>query len=129
MRNEYLYNNMFIETNHQRNLTRGTFDKNKVLNTQPRYTDDRFKEAQTVFGKKGKGLDYVYSDRLWQWDYDKSEEATKIANANDLKSRTCLWYECYLSAYLDKEIEIKHILSGVNVSNGYPYYVLGYKNK
>ncbi len=62
-----------------------TMDKRKALHTRPHYTDRRFKKEQTVFGKPAKtryghkGLEYVYSDRLVQWDGDKSDKAWDIA--------------------------------------------------
>jgi hypothetical protein len=105
-----------------------TFDKNKALETHPHYTDDRFKKEQTVFGKEEDGIGYDYSDRLREWDYSKAEASVKAANESGATPRTCKWYEAYLSAYFGKPIEIKHIIAGVNRSNGYPYCVFGYKD-
>lgn len=105
-----------------------TFDKDKVLETNPSYADQRFKKDQTVFGKKSKGLSYDYSDRLWEWDYAKAEASAKVATESGAKLRTCRWYEAYLSAYFGRPIEIGHIMAGVNVSNGYSYCIFGYKN-
>lgn len=105
-----------------------TFDKNKPLQTTPHYTDSRFKEEQTIFGEKCEGIGYDYSDRLWQWDYNKAKQASIQANASEATPKSCRWYEAYLSAYFDKPIEIKHIVAGVNRSNGYPYCVFGYKD-
>lgn len=104
-----------------------TFDKNKPLHTSPHYSDNRFNEPQTVFGKEEKGIGYDYSDRLWQWDYEKSEQAVETAEKSGFPRHSCNWYEAYLSAYFGKKVEIKHILAGVNVSNGYPYAVFGYR--
>jgi hypothetical protein len=103
-----------------------TFDKNKPLETMPHYTDTRFNKEQTVFGKAEKGLGYDYSDRIWQWDYSKAEEACKIADESGCTQKSCSWYEAYLSHFFGKKITIKHIIAGVNVSNGYPYCVFGY---
>lgn len=74
------------------------------------------------------GIEYNYSDRLLQWDYNKHSEAHKIAKEKT-SDKTALYYEYYLSAYFGKPIEILHILAGVNVSNGYSYLVFGYKEK
>ncbi len=104
-----------------------TFDKDKPLETMPHYTDNRFRKEQTVFGKECEGIGYDYSDRLWQWDYKKAEEAVEKANKSGAISKSCRWYEAYLSAYFGKPIEIKHIIAGVNRSNGYPYCIFGYK--
>lgn len=105
-----------------------TNDPDVPLETMPHYSDDRFRREQTVYGRAEKGLVYNYSDRIWQWDYKKAEEATEIANKSKFKLRSARWYEVYLSAFFGKPIQIKHILAGVNVSNGYPYCVFGYKD-
>lgn len=116
-------------------LSMTTLNKNARLNTSPHYTDERFDKEQTVYGQLAesphghKHLEYVYSDRLWQWDYGKAKLSLEVANESEENPTSCKWYEVYLSAYLDKEIEIDHILAGVNRSSGYPYCVLGYKDK
>jgi hypothetical protein len=105
-----------------------TFDPNTPLNTTPHYTDDRFNKPQTVYGQEDKNIiDYVYSDRIWQWDYKKAEQATEIANNSGAVLKSARWYEVYLSAFFDRRVEVLHIMAGVNVSNGYPYAVFGYK--
>jgi hypothetical protein len=98
-----------------------TFNKDEILNTSPHYTDKRFDRPQTVFGQKCEGLKYDYSDRLWQWDQDKSEAAGQTANASGAIPKSCRWYEEYLSAYFSRPIEIKHILVVLNHSNRCPY--------
>jgi hypothetical protein len=110
-----------------------TNDKRKVLETQPHYTDDRFSREQTVFGRKPKGsyghehLHYDYSDRLWQWNYEKAKEASAAAQASGHPIRSCLYYEVYLSTYFGKQVEIEHIVAGVDQSTGYPYCAFGYR--
>jgi hypothetical protein len=105
-------------------------DKKTPFNDCPHYSDPRFKKAQTVFGQETPDIrDYVYSDRLYQWDYSKATEATKVAKSSGQPLHTCAWYEVYLTEYFGKPIEILHILAGVNCSNGYPYLVFGYKDK
>ena len=111
-----------------------THNKDIALQTSPHYTDRRFREPQTIFGQASKSqcghkhLSYDYSDRLWQWDYSKAEEATQMANDSGAVSKSCHWYEVYLSAYFGKAVVVEHILAGVNLSNGYPYAVFGYKD-
>jgi len=116
-----------------------TPDKDVPLNTDPHYSDDRFNnkvewKAQTVFGPPSDdrghpGLNYVYSDRLQQWDYAKSERARQAAMSSNAPKRSALFYEAYLSAYYGKPVELVHMMAGVNCSNGYPYWVAGYRDK
>lgn len=108
-----------------------TFNKNSIIHDNPHYSDPDFQnKEQTIFGKKEKGLHYVYSDRLYQWDYEKHEFATKIADKKGKeKFHTCTYYEIYLSEYYGKPIEIKHIIAGVNRATGYSYLVFGYIEK
>lgn len=103
--------------------------KNVPLNTRPHYTDTRFQMARTVFGSECADIGYEYSDRLWHRDYDKAQIASEVAGKSGKVPRSCAWYEVYLSAYFDKPVEIKHIMAGVNVSDGYPYCVFGFKEK
>ena len=111
-----------------------TFDKAKPLKTSPHYSDKRFEQEQTVFGKPSrsryghKHLSYDYSDRLWQWDYDKAEQSAKCANEGGATLNSCRWYEAYLSAYFGRAITIEQIVAGVNRSNGFPYCVFGYRD-
>ena len=114
-----------------------TYDKDMPLHDDPHYTDKRFDKEQTIFGKPieegsfgHQGLDYVYSDRIWQWDYNKAKRASQHANDTTGKTghnKSCRWYEIYLSYFFDKPVVIEHIIAGVNRSNGYSYCVFGYK--
>ncbi len=97
------------------------------LETAPHYSDSRFDKEQTVFGKAVPGLIYEYSDRLWQWDYDKSKEAFAEADKSGKTKNSANYYDVYLSHYFGKKIRVEHIMAGVNVSNGYPYAVFGYR--
>lgn len=113
-------------------VIRTTHDKRAKLEVSPHYTDARFKKAQTVFGDVDDGyghkdLSYVYSDRLAQWDNKKYRAAFEKAKESDCPPQSCSYYEVMLSHYYDKEIKIKHIVSGVNFGNGYPYNVFGYE--
>lgn len=105
-----------------------TNDPDKILNTTPHYTDERFRHAQTVYGREEERLAYDYSDRLWQWDSEKAEQAAKTANASGAKLKTARWYQTYLSAYFDKAVEVRHILAGWNRVTGYSYAVFGYRD-
>lgn len=99
-----------------------------IMNYDPHYTNDYFRTARVVWGVDKKGLIWEYSDRLWEWDWDKAEAAAKKASESH-QVRTAAWVEAYLSAYFEKEVEIVCIQAGFNVSNGYPYQVFGFKEK
>lgn len=109
-----------------------TKDKEAVL-PYPHYTDARFARARTVFGDPAEsefghhGLTYVYTDRLIEWDRAKAEHAAKVAKASGFAPWSAGWYEAYLCAYEDRKVTIEHVMVGFNVSNGYPYAVLGYR--
>lgn len=102
-----------------------TFDKQAILHDYPHYSDDRFKEQQTIFGQEQKGLIYDYNDRLQQWDYELNERAWQYA-AETETPHTASFYEKYLSGYRGAKVTLYHIIAGVNYSNGYPYLVFGY---
>jgi hypothetical protein len=102
-------------------------DMDTMLETMPHYSDKRFEKEQTVFGAPEDGLGYDYSDRLVEWDYNKSKLASEVATQSGAKPRTARWYQAYLSAYCRYTVELKHIIVGVNHSNGYPYCVFGYR--
>lgn len=127
MKNDPFWERIFGEP--QKPSVPVTFNKNTPL-MMPHYTDERFKQgALTLFGREEKGLHYNYSDRLWQWDYDKAEQSGKVATASGAPHNSAAWYEAYLSAYFDTPVEVRHILGGVNASNGYAYFVFGYRYK
>lgn len=106
----------------------GTFAKDVPLsNLHPHYTNEYYKHARSVFGKETKGISYDYSDRLWEWDYEKSKAAFEVANSSQHKKDSANYFEVYLSEYFGKPVEILHILAGFNWANGYPYQVFGYK--
>lgn len=93
----------------------------------PDWKDPRFAGTeQVVFGKKENCNDWFYSDRLWQWDREKAENAWKIAKENETPM-TANFYSAYLSAYLDKKVEVGCILSATNRATGYTYHVYGIK--
>lgn len=104
------------------------WDKDLPLETTPHY----FKKEQTVFGETPNSqfahthLNYDYSDRIREWNYDKAAKSVEAANESDAIPKSCRWYEVYLSAYFNRSIKIEHIIAGVNQSTGYPYQVFGY---
>lgn len=96
------------------------------------YTDPRFIGGNTVTvygvpsGPYGHpDLHYDYSDRLWQWDYTKAQEATFVATESGATKNSPRWLTVFLSYYYGRRVELVHVVKGVNVSNGYHYNVYG----
>ena len=121
-----------------RSLT--TDDKREQLKLNPHYSDDRFNskvswKAQTVFGLEPEDrsghpeLHYVYSDRLEQWDYSKSQSAWQKALDARAPRDSAEFLEVYLATYFGKPLEVVHVMAGVNCSTGYSYWVAGYREK
>lgn len=118
---------------------KGTTRMDAVLESEPHYTDRRFREEQTVFCAEPdrlhnncrldtlivEGCHYDYSDRLCEWDREKHKEAIGVANNSGYTRRTVNWYQAYLRHYYGKPIDLIHIVAGLNHSNGWPYCVFG----
>lgn len=140
MRNNYFH---FHPTGHRPSDTSvGTDNPRASLPTSPHYSDERYSRGQThtLYCKRGEtllpgycdtehveGASYVYSDRLEQWDYEKMRRAKEEAKQSWHPVASANYYSAMLSFYKDKKVEVVHVTAGVNVSNGYPYYVLGYR--
>jgi len=72
----------------------------------------------------------VYSDRLMQWDFRKFNKCCLQVWNNEAQyfhSRQPKDIEKFLSLYFGKEIKLTVIMEGCNVSNGYPYWIFGFK--
>ncbi len=67
----------------------------------------------------------IWSDRLQQWDYDKTDKL-KLKHFGDkgdyYDSRSPKKIEAFLSEYLDKEVKIIFIMEYCNISSGYPVW-------
>lgn len=87
----------------------------------------------TIFGAPQEGLKYDYSDHLANWDRDKSARSYAAAvekyplSPPPYKKVSVELVQEYLSLYFGEPVEVMHIVSGVNMSNGYPYQVFGYR--
>ncbi len=93
----------------------------------PHYSDGYWNKAQTVWGAEEEDIHYDYSDRLYQFDYDKADKSSKEATKQLGNGFTPEWVQLYLTLYFGKPTEIRHIMAGCNLSNGYAYYVYGYR--
>ena len=117
-----------------------TSNKNGHLSTNPSWNDGRYEKPQTAFcsdpsklvkakygdGLVVNGLSYDYSDRFRQWDYKKSDKSWDEAKGENY---TAAKHESYLCNYFGKDIELVHLIVGINQSNGYSYLVYGYRDK
>lgn len=107
-----------------------TNDKTVELELDPHYSDRRFYEEQTVFGSGDGAKHYQYSGRMAEWDYAKHKQAWAESGSAGLGKATAARIEDYLRRYYDNQtIVIRHIVSGVNLGNGYPYNVFGYSKQ
>ena len=72
---------------------------------------------------------YDYSDRLVEWDRDLSNRAIKAANDSGKPKNTPAWIEEYLSYYYGRQVDLVHVLQGVDMSNGYSYCIFGIRRQ
>lgn len=108
----------------------------RIQHLRPHYTDERFKNAQTVYLAKGytlegetvKGAAYNYSDRYRQWFSDELYTAAwNAAKAIDKDLSTAAAIEAFLRhIHEDPDLKLVHIMAGFNWSNGYDYQVYGF---
>lgn len=73
---------------------------------------------------------FVYSDRMMSWDWTKFHDSMKQVwqqHGHYFDGDNPADVERFLSLYQEKPVKLTAILKGCNVSNGYPYYIFGYK--
>jgi hypothetical protein len=105
-----------------------TNDKDEQL-AYSHYSDPAFNKEAVIFGSKNEVQDWVYADRLQEWDRDKSDSAWKRAVAQCGKTRSARCIEVYLQNYFDDPtLELLCVLSGTRPFDGYPWYAYGYKS-
>jgi hypothetical protein len=116
-------------------------DTQPIANLDPHYTNSYYAKSRTVWLASGhkttpdsggyewvKGATYNYSDRIWQWDWDKADVSRKAVDES-LDRRSPAFIQAWLRLYFDKpDLELVHVMAGFNVSNGYSYQVYGYKD-
>jgi len=98
-----------------------------ILELSPHYTNPYYNQKRTVFGAPEEGLSYDYSDRLSEWNYSKWKASYVAATATGATPGTARHIQARLSYYYDKPLVLRHVVSGVNRGDGYPYNVFGYK--
>lgn len=96
----------------------------------PDYHSGVWRSPQIIYGKKEEGLTWEYSDRIWEWDYDKAKAASEQAITEGLRDRTARYMEKFLRFFYDKpDLELVCVLGGCNLASGFPYYVYGFKGQ
>ena len=95
----------------------------------PSYQQEIWKKPQVIYGHQEDGLTWEYSDRIWQWDRTKAEAASEKAKDSGASPKTARYAEAFLRAYFDNpNLKLMCVMGGCNLSNGYEYYVYGFKN-
>lgn len=94
----------------------------------PHYSNKLFEKEQTLYGKYYDKLNYVYSNRLFTEYYHKYDKVWyELKEKKELVFLSANFYQALLISLFEKELKIKHIIGGVNKSNGNPYLIFGYK--
>jgi hypothetical protein len=103
------------------------FNENAILDTYTNWNSPQADKERTIFGEKEPDLFYNYSDRLYEWDYEKHRRANEYAGLV-AQPKTAAFYAAMLSYFHDgAEVSLRHIIAGCNRSNGFPYLIFGYK--
>lgn len=111
-----------------------TSNRDKPLFLNPHYSNPIFNESRTVFVEKEwerkietgeSGLHYDYSDRLLSFYGEECDKGWDLAQKSGHPEGSANYIQVYLRHVYKKEVTLRHVLVGVNVSNGYPYRVYG----
>lgn len=96
------------------------------------YTDNRFKPGAeyVIFGVKREKLEWIYSDRIWEWDRTRAEKANEVAQASGARIGSPRYYQEFLRAFYDKpNLELVCIMGGYNAYTMYAFYVYGFRTE
>ena len=94
----------------------------------PFYNDERFANAPFVYKATNcpQSLQWEYSDRLRQWDWDKHDLARQSASlVSNNPSNDPRWHKAYLESYYPGAT-LWAIRAGYNLSSGHPYWIYGF---
>ena len=100
---------------------------------RPHYSDNNYKNVQLLYLKGGDQshllngmVEWVYSDRVYQWDREKAEKANAIA-LKGTSYPSVRYMTAFIREFYDNKYECVAVAGGVNHSNGYEYFVFGMK--
>jgi hypothetical protein len=102
-----------------------TSNRDQILPT-PHYTQKIYNKAQLVFDDGTEGTSSAYNDRLMQWDSKAYFRADAAAKGSRFPRRSANYFELFLKEYYEKPVTLHKVYTGVNLSNGYEYYVFNY---
>jgi hypothetical protein len=89
-------------------------------------------DAYVITKAKNDYQDTFYSDILLQWDYKKHNELCKKHFGDESQywsNRSTEKIEAFLQDYSNNPtLKLVGIMTGCNVSNGYPYWIFMYDN-
>jgi hypothetical protein len=91
----------------------------------PHYSNANWKGSELIYGKEKEGIHVDYDDRLRDFNYDQYDIAHETASRK-CKHNTPGWWKEFVNIYFGKPTTIHYIMAGSNLSNGHPYWVLGY---
>lgn len=76
---------------------------------------------------KQPGVHGEYSDRIFGWDYEKAQRLAKEHIGMPWERAGADRLSKFLSAFHGRDLRVVACAEGCNASNGYPYYVVWYK--
>ena len=71
--------------------------------------------------------DAAYSDRMEMWDYEKYHQLWKEHVGAHFTQAGKARMTAFMSGYWGRKVECTAMAEGCNVSNGYPYYIVWWK--
>lgn len=101
----------------------GDFGPNKTRHEAP-YSYSPFFHWREP--KHEDGTNAVYSDRMYQWKPERMREADKLFNKR-FEQMTREEIDKYATFYFEKPTHVTALAEGCNVGNGYPYYIIWYR--
>lgn len=93
--------------------------------SHPYSYDEFFIWGSRETAKRAEGL---YSDRIWQWDRAKADRCWYEHVGKRWDCATGRQISRFLSDYLGKPVKATALAEGCNPSNGYPYWIVWFKD-
>lgn len=99
----------------------------------PTRTDEKWTHPYSysefyIFGRSVKGDGADYSDRLWQWNYEKADRLWKEHVGCRWDQASAAQLSAFMSAYHGRPLRVTALAEGCNIGNGYPYWIVWYRD-